>query len=93
MLKITLTEDEVLNGMNYTELGEYVRNKFWQERRNIEGPPVDDEHVILNIGDDGLVRSIGNAWICSICGEKTDKIDYDYLVGYDHLACKLKTEI
>lgn len=93
MITITLTEKEVLNGMDYTQLGEYVRNKFWQERRNQEGPPQDDEHVFLNIGEDGLVKSIGNNWVCSICGEKTDSVDYDYLVGYDHLACKLKTEV
>ena len=47
----------------------------------------------MNIGDDGLVKSIGRPWTCSICGEKTDKVDYDYLVGWDHLSCRLKSEM
>ena len=92
-ISITLTESEILSRSNDFELGEYIRNKYWQERRNQEGPPpVDDVHFFLNIGDDGLVKSIGKPWTCSVCGEKTDNVDYDYLVGWDHLSCRLKEE-
>ena len=90
---VTLTEKEILDTPNDFDLGGLVRNKYWQERRNMEGPPVDDEHFFLNIGDDGLVKSIGRPWVCSICGEKTDKVDYDYLAGWDHISCRLKAEM
>jgi DNA-directed RNA polymerase subunit RPC12/RpoP len=44
------------------------------------------------IGDDGLVKSIIRPYRCSICGEDTSEVEYDYLVGYDHLSCVLKEE-
>ncbi|MEY4331942.1 MAG: hypothetical protein RLZZ196_680 [Bacteroidota bacterium] len=28
-------------------------------------------------------------YICQFCGKSTKDVDYDYLVGYDHLACVL----
>lgn len=31
-------------------------------------------------------------YVCSICGNSTKDVDYDYLVGYDHLSCVLKTD-
>ena len=31
-------------------------------------------------------------WTCSICGEHTHEVDYDYLSGTDHLGCVLKKE-
>ena len=31
-------------------------------------------------------------WICSICGKSTHDVEYDYLVGSDHLSCVLKEE-
>ena len=31
-------------------------------------------------------------WTCSICGEYTHEVDYDYLSGTDHLGCVLKEE-
>jgi len=92
-INVTLTEQEILNNPNDMELGTLVRNKYWQERRNQEGPPMDDEHFFLNIGDDGLVKSIGKPWVCSVCGENTSEVEYDYLVGWDHLSCRLKQEM
>lgn len=92
-ITITLTEKEILETPNDFSLGELARNKYWQERRNMEGPPIDNEHFFLNIGKDGSVKSIGNPWVCSVCGENTDKVDYDYLVGWDHLSCRLKSEM
>lgn len=92
-IKVQLTEKEILETPNDFELGNLVRQKYWQERRNLEGPPTDDEHFFLNIDENGLVKSIQRPWTCSICGKKTDNVDYDYLVGYDHLSCKLENEM
>ena len=33
------------------------------------------------------------SWICRYCGKDTSDIDYDYLDGYDHLACALINNI
>ena len=92
-IQVSLTAEEILSRPNDFELGEFVRNKYWQARRNQEGPVIDDEHFILNINEDGLVTSIQRPFECSICGEDTSKVEYDYLVGYDHLSCKLKEEM
>ena len=73
-------------------LGELTRNKYWQARRDEEGPRYDDEDFGIVIGEDGLVKKIIHPYTCSICGGDTSEIDYDYLVGYDHLGCVLKTE-
>ena len=91
-INVNLTEKEILSTPNDSELGELVRNKFWQARRDQEGPQYDDEHFGLTIGEDGLVKSINRPFTCSICGGNTSEIDYDYLVGYDHLGCVLKKE-
>lgn len=34
-----------------------------------------------------------NDWICSICGKDTSQVEYDYLIGFDHLHCILKKEM
>lgn len=91
-ITITLSEKEILETPNDYSLGELARNKYWQERRNIEGIPVDDEHFGMIIEEDGTVSKIVKPWTCSICGEKTDKVDYDYLIGWDHLECRLKEQ-
>jgi len=91
-IKVTLTEKEILDTPNDSMLGELTRNKYWQARRDHEGPQYDDEHFGMVIGDDGLVKKIVHPYICSICGGDTSEIDYDYLVGYDHLGCVLKVE-
>ena len=91
-IKVTLTEKEILDTPNDAMLGELTRNKYWQARRDHEGPQYDDEHFAMVIGDDGLVKSIIRPYRCSICGGDTSEIEYDYLVGYDHLGCVLKEE-
>lgn len=91
-IKVTLTEKEILDTPNDAMLGELTRNKYWQARRDQEGPQYDDEHFGMIIGEDGLVKSIIRPYKCSICGEDTSNVDYDYLVGYDHLGCVLKQE-
>jgi hypothetical protein len=35
---------------------------------------------------------IENQWVCKICGKDTSEIEYDYLVGTNHLECVLKKE-
>lgn len=91
-IKVTLTEKEILETPNDSMLGELTRNKYWQARRDEEGPQYDDEDFGIVIGEDGLVKKIIHPYTCSICGGDTSEIDYDYLVGYDHLGCVLKTE-
>ena len=91
-INVNLTEKEILETPNDSQLGELTRNKYWQARRDQEGPQYDDEHFGLTIGEDGLVKSINRPFTCSICGGDTSEIDYDYLVGYDHLGCLLKEE-
>jgi hypothetical protein len=91
-IKVTLTEKEILDTPNDAMLGELTRNKYWQARRDHEGPQHDDEHFGMIIGEDGLVKSIVHPYKCSICGKDTTNVDYDYLVGYDHLGCVLKQE-
>ena len=88
-INVNLTEKEILGTPNDADLGELARNKFWQARRDQEGPQYDDEHFGLTIGEDGLVKSINRPYTCSICGKDTSEIDYEYLVGYDHLGCVL----
>ena len=87
---VTITGEEILNTSNNYALGELVRHKYWQEKRNQEGPPIDDEHFFLDIAPDGTVKKIIRPWTCSICGKDTSEIEYDYLVGYDHLGCVLQ---
>ncbi len=33
-----------------------------------------------------------DGWICSYCGENTYDVDFEYLVGVDHLSCLLKND-
>jgi hypothetical protein len=89
-ITVTITSEEILSNSNNYTLGELVRNKYWQERRNQEGPPRDDEHFFLDIAPDGTVKKIIRPWTCSICGKDTSEVEYDYLVGYDHLGCILQ---
>jgi hypothetical protein len=95
-ISIVITEKEILNTPNDSSLGELVRNKYWQERRNREYFPADDEHVFLDIAPDGSVTSIRknpiltNNMTCSICGKDTSHVDLEYLLGCDHFGCHLK---
>jgi rubrerythrin len=33
-----------------------------------------------------------NIWVCEICGKDTSDVEYDYLIGTNHLSCCLKKE-
>ena len=43
-IKVTLTEKEILETPNDSMLGELTRNKYWQVRRDFEGPQYDEEY-------------------------------------------------
>lgn len=32
-------------------------------------------------------------FVCQYCGKDTSTVEYDYLNGYDHLACALESEV
>lgn len=34
-----------------------------------------------------------SVWTCSICKKDTSEVEYDYLMGTDHLECVLKREM
>ena len=71
-ITVILTEKEILETSNNMELGELTRNKYWQARRDAEGPQYDDEHFGMIIGEDGLVTAIHrpNEYDkCVICGK------------------------
>jgi len=34
-----------------------------------------------------------NPWVCGICGKDTSMVEYDYLMGTDHLGCVLEKEM
>jgi len=91
-IQVIITEKEVLDTPNYYELGRIATNRYWQARSDQEGPQLGDELFHMSIDENGLVTSINRPWTCSICGESTEEIEYDYLVGYDHLGCVLKVE-
>ena len=88
-IQITVTEEEILSTPNYYDMGKKVHDRFWQARRDQEGPQLGDEHFSLTIDEEGLVTSVNKSWTCSICNKDTSEIDYDYLVGYDHLESSL----
>lgn len=72
--QITVTEKEILETPNYFELGKLINNKYWQAKRDLEGPQFDDEHVGLTINEDGLVTSINRPDdydTCVVCGKKS----------------------
>ncbi len=31
-------------------------------------------------------------WTCKYCGKDTSNVDYDYLIGYNHLSCALEAD-
>ena len=46
-------------------------------------------------GDDEIEeQKTRESWMCSICGESTYEVEYDYIgSGYNHLGCELKIEM
>jgi hypothetical protein len=86
-IKVTLTEEEILARPNYYALGEFTQQKYWQARRDLEGPQFDDEHFSLTIDEEGIVQSINHNELerCSVCGKETPYIKsthIDFRDGY-----------
>ena len=89
-IKVTITEKEIRDTPNYYNLGKLVMEKYWGAQRNQEGPKFDDETFLLDIDEDGLVRSIIRPTeeeyeICSVCREKTEYVkstNVDMRIGY-----------
>lgn len=89
-MTVTISEQEILSKPNYYELGEYLHTKYWEMKRNLEHGRNDDENFIIHSNENNVVTKIQKPWTCSICGKDTSEVEYDYLVGYDHLACVLQ---
>lgn len=73
-IKVILTEEEILARPNYYELGEFAKQKYWQARRDQEGPQFDDEHFRMSVDESGLVTSINRPDeydTCIMCGIQT----------------------
>lgn len=73
-VKVTLTEEEILARPNHYELGEFTQKKYWQAKRDQQGPQFDDEHFGISIDENGLITSINRPDeydTCVICGKKT----------------------
>lgn len=85
-LKVVLTQDEILKFPNDYQLGEHVRQKMWEISKDLEYGRGNEKNNEVH----GHKK---NPWVCSFCGKNTDEIDGEYLVGYDHLDCKLKCEM
>jgi len=90
-IKITITEEEILKTPNDCELGENIRSLYF-DQKNQSSYLKDDEHFILDISPDGMVKKIIRPWVCGICGEDTSKVNSEYLIGYDHLECSLEND-
>ena len=49
------------------------------------------EHVALQYQEPtGSLVKKPNLYVCSICGKDTSEVEYDYMIGYDHLSCSLE---
>lgn len=87
-IQITLTEKDILDNPNYYELGKIATNRYWQARRDQEGPQFYDEHFGMSIDENGLVTSINRPDEldkCVICGKETPYLrstHIDYRIGY-----------
>jgi len=71
-MKIQITEQEIMQTPNNFILGELVRKKMWEQKELRKSNL--DEHVILEIGEDGVVNAIrrDELEVCIVCGKQTD---------------------
>jgi len=55
---------------------------------------IDDIECLPDFEEDGekAKKLYLEHWTCSICGDYTDGVEYDYLSGTDHLSCVLKED-
>jgi hypothetical protein len=55
---VNVTEQEILNLPNDSELGEFVRQRYWREREQRDLKDYDDEKFIIFADETGLVKGI-----------------------------------
>lgn len=55
---LTITEQDVLNRPNDSDLGEFVRNRYWTEKKYENLRDYDDEKFIIIADETGLVKGI-----------------------------------
>lgn len=82
---VEISEQDILGRPNDYELGSYVRQKLWDEKKLRLSNR--DEHVMLKIDENGRVVALGNddVEVCVVCGKETDvpvSMHVDYRVGY-----------
>jgi len=83
-IKITITDEEILNTSNNYVLGEMIRNKYWQARRDLEGIKFDDDKVLLQVNEDGIITSLGRIDSkkydkCVICGKDSPYLETTHI--------------
>jgi hypothetical protein len=83
-IKITITDEEILNTSNNYVLGEMIRNKYWQARRDLEGIKFDDDKVLLHVNEDGIITSLGRLDSskydkCVICGKDSPYLETTHI--------------
>lgn len=83
-LNVNVTEKEILENPNAFELGNLILSKYWKAREKIE-------QLRKTSGNEYFHPT--NSWNCSICGKSTSEVESDYLIGYDHLDCKMKQDM
>lgn len=57
-MKVTLTEQEILERSNDYELGEYARQKYWSQKEDSDLRDYDDEKYMVVTDENGLVVGI-----------------------------------
>lgn len=55
---ITVTEDEILKTPNDSELGQKIREKYWEEKEEESIREYDDEKFMIIADENGLVKGI-----------------------------------
>ena len=101
-IKITITEEEILNTSNNFLLGETIRNKYWQVRKALDNIKFDDDNILLNVNEDSIITSLGRLDSekydkCVICGKdspyfETTHIEsrINYIVGFGQICVDKK---
>jgi hypothetical protein len=69
-IEVILTEKEIYNTPNDAELGELVRNKYWELKNDLRQPPFD-----LDVEYDNCV-------LCGKVSPYTRSTHIDYRIGY-----------
>lgn len=87
-MEIIITEEEILSTPNFYDMGEKVHNRYWQAKRDQEGPQIDEDYVHLTVGKDGLISSLNRVREydhCVICGKQSPYLKTTHIdnrVGY-----------